>query len=390
VDFKNDKEKLSELANLMNGLSETPIPVVTDDLLYIFDAVLEPEEVDFLLKMGGGRTTLPQIESRMNLSKTEFDRIFDSLLDKGHITQLESEEGTDEAVYHLMTIFPGWFEPYLMRGTDTPDRKVFAERLSKYYGMAADYDPEIINAILHQVGPQRSIAVANPAESRLINIGRAVQSQGSEVLPPHSVAEILNRLDENEVITLGHCFCRQQRKLVGDPCRVGLPEESCMAIGPAAEHLLARNFARRITKKQAFELVRKVEEKGVVHQVGRVLPLKDLKAKYDVDIICNCCWDCCGVTGNYSRGNTPFLLKSYYIAEIPDPDLCNGCGNCEEVCPVQAISLNGGEKAEINPDMCCGCGMCSIHCTEEAIHLEPLEREVFLPMLPKSECRIKK
>lgn len=390
MDFKNDKDKLSELANLMNGLSETPIPVVTDDLLYIFDAVLEPEEVDFLLKVGGGRITLPQIESTMNLSKTEFDRIFDGLLDKGHITQLESEQGTDEAVYHLMTVLPGWFELYLMRGTDTPDRKAFAERLSKYYGMAADYDPEIINAILHQVGPQRSIVVANPPESRLINIGKAIQSQGSEVLPPHSVAEILNRLDENEVITLGHCFCRQQRKLVGDPCRVGLPEESCIAIGPAAEHLLARNFARRITKKQAFELIREVEEKGVVHQVGRVLPLKDLKAKYDVDIICNCCWDCCGVAGNYSRGNMPFLLKSYYIAEIPDPDLCNGCGNCEEICPVQAISLNEGEKAEINPDMCCGCGMCAIHCTEEAIHLEPLEREVFLPMLPKSECRITK
>ena len=51
MEFKNDQEKLSELANLMNEQSATPIPLVTDDLLYIFDAVLEPEEVDFLLKM---------------------------------------------------------------------------------------------------------------------------------------------------------------------------------------------------------------------------------------------------------------------------------------------------------------------------------------------------
>jgi ferredoxin len=390
VDFKNDRDKLFELANLMNEQSETPIPMVTDDLLYIFDVALEPEEVEFLLKMGGGNITLPQIESKMNLSKSEFDRIFENLLDKGHITQLESEEGKDEAIYHLMTILPGWFELYLMRGAETPDRKAFSERLSMYYGMAADFDPEIINAILREVGPQRSIAVANPPKSRLINIGEAIQPQVSEVFPPHSVVEIINQLDENEVITLGHCFCRQQRKLVGDPCRVGLPEESCIAIGPAAEHLLTRNFARQITKKEALELIREVEEKGVIHQVGRVLPLKDLKTKYDVDIICNCCWDCCGVAGNYHRGNTPFVLKSYYIAEIPDQEICNGCGTCEEYCPVQAISLNGEGKAEINPDMCCGCGMCAIHCTEEAIHLEPLEREVFLPMLPKSERRITK
>jgi ferredoxin len=347
VDFKNDRDKLFELANLMNEQSETPIPMVTDDLLYIFDVALEPEEVEFLLKMGGGNITLPQIESKMNLSKSEFDRIFENLLDKGHITQLESEEGKDEAVYHLMTVLPGWFELYLMRGAETPDRKAFAERLSKYYGMAADFDPEIINAILREVGPQRSIAVANPPKSRLINIGEAIQPQVSEVFPPHSVVEIINQLDENEVITLGHCFCRQQRKLVGDPCRVGLPEESCIAIGPAAEHLLTRNFARQITKKEALELIREVEEKGVIHQVGRVLPLKDLKAKYDVDIICNCCWDCCGVAGNYNRGNTPFVLKSYYIAEIPDQEICNGCGICEEYCPVQAISLNGEGKAEI-------------------------------------------
>ena len=389
MDFKNDKEKLSELANLMNSQSETPIPMVTDDLLYIFDAVLEPEEVDFLLKLGSGNITLPQIESKMNLPKREFDRIFDNLLDKGHVTQLESEEGKDEAVYHLMTVFPGWFELYLMRGAETPDRKAFAERVSNYYSMAADFDPEIINAILRQVGPQRSIAVANPPQTRLINIGESIEPQVSEVFPPHSVIEIFNRLDENEIITLGHCFCRQQRKLVGDPCRVGLPDESCITIGPAAEHLLTRNFARQISKKEALDFIREVEEKGVIHQVGRVLPLKDLEAKYDVDIICNCCWDCCGVVGNYHRGNTPFVLKSYYIAEIPDQEICNGCGTCEEFCPVQAISLNGEGKAQINPDMCCGCGMCAIHCTEEAIHLKPLEREVFLPMLPKSERRIK-
>ena len=387
MEFKNEMGKLGELANLMNEQSETPT-LVTDDLLYVFDAALEPEEVDFLLKVGGGNITLGQIKSKVNLPEGEFTRIFSHICDKGHIAELTPADGENEAVFHLMSIFPGWFELYMMRGSETPDREEFAERVRKYYSVASEYDPEIINAIIREVGPQRSIAVANPPQTRLISINQAVEPSVSHVYPPHSVLAILDRVDENEVITLGHCFCRHQRKLVGDPCRMGYPEESCMSIGPAAEHLVRHNFARRITKGEAIQFIKEVDAKGTVHQVGRLLPLKDFKSKFDVDIICSCCWDCCGVIGNYNRGNTPFILNAYYIAEIPDQDLCNGCGICEDFCPVRAIVLNGEGRAEINPDMCCGCGMCASHCPEGAVNLKPLEREVFLPLLPKSECRI--
>jgi Pyruvate/2-oxoacid:ferredoxin oxidoreductase delta subunit len=128
-----------------------------------------------------------------------------------------------------------------------------------------------------------------------------------------------------------------------------------------------------------------MEAKGVVHQVGRLVPLKDFKAKYEVDIICNCCWDCCGVIGNYARGNTPFLLRSYYLAEVNGEDACTGCGVCEQFCPVRAIAVNEAGKARVDPDRCCGCGLCALHCTEEAVTLKPFEREVFLPMLSESE-----
>ena len=67
MEFKNDKDALAELANLMNEQSEAPT-MVTDDLLYIFDAALEPEEVDFLLKMGGGNKTRADIEKSVGSS----------------------------------------------------------------------------------------------------------------------------------------------------------------------------------------------------------------------------------------------------------------------------------------------------------------------------------
>jgi Pyruvate/2-oxoacid:ferredoxin oxidoreductase delta subunit len=173
-----------------------------------------------------------------------------------------------------------------------------------------------------------------------------------------------------------------------DPCRLDLPEHSCISLGSAAEHVLSHGIGRPISKQDAINLVKEVAEKGAVHQVGRLVPLKDYKATRAVDVICNCCWDCCGVFGNYSRGNTPFLLKAYYVAEIADAAGCNDCGACEPYCPVEALHINDEGLAEIKAEMCCGCGLCASHCPENAIQLKPAERDVFLPVLAESERRI--
>jgi len=388
MDLRNDKDKLQILANLMNEQSATPIMMVTDDLLYVFDAALEPEEVDFLLKMGGGSLRRGEVETNVGLPKEEFDRLFDTLLDKGHITELAPGPDEDESRFHLMCIFPGWFEHYLMSGKDTPDRREFARRVTKYFSMARDIPPDLLNEILEGVGPQRSIAAANPSTGRLIEVNKSVPPQVNEIYPAHSILSILEALPEDETISVGHCFCRQQRKLDGDPCRMDLPDEACIGLGPAAQHILDRGFGRRISKQEAIKLTREAEDKGAFHQVGRLVPLKDFKPKYELDIICNCCWDCCGVVGNYSRGNLPFMLKSYYLAQIPDSDKCNGCGVCEPYCPVCAIAVDGSGSATIKAEMCCGCGLCAMHCPEQAILLKPLERNVFLPVLVGDKRRI--
>jgi len=387
MELKNDKDRLIALANLMNDQSETPI-MVTDDLAYVFDAALEPEEVEFLIKMGGGKLTRSQIEANVNLPDQEFERIFETLLNKGHIADMMPEEGDDQPIFHLMSVFPGWFELYLMRGLETPDRREFSRRLSKFFGAASEFDPEIINAVMRDTAPHRSIAVVNPPEPKLISVDQEVRPPVNEIYPAHSILNILEQLDDDEVFTLGHCFCRQQRKMDGDPCRMEMPGESCLGIGPAAEHLIKRGIARQITKDEAIQFIKDMEKKGAVHQAGRLVPLKDFKAKLEVDIICNCCWDCCGVFGNYNRGNTPFMLKAYYLAEIPDEEVCIGCGVCEAYCPVRAISVGEEGIAEIDPEMCCGCGLCAYHCEEAAVHLIPSEREVFLPLLVGSERRI--
>ena len=57
------------------------------------------------------------------------------------------------------------------------------------------------------------------------------------------------------------------------------------------------------------------------------------------------------------------------MAAKVDVELCTGCGACVEVCPVNAISIQGG-KARIDADKCVGCGVCEDECTVQAISVE--------------------
>jgi Pyruvate/2-oxoacid:ferredoxin oxidoreductase delta subunit len=387
MQFANEKDRLFDLANLMNEQSLTPM-MVTDDLLYVIDAALLPEEVEFLLEMGGGRLSRRQVEANVPVPPEDFERVLDALLDKGQVTELPAQPGEEGPVFHVMSLFPGWFEFYLMRGSETPDRKEFAQRLSKFFSLAREIPADVLNAIMKDTAPNRAIVLANPSEPKLIAVNEAVPPPTSEIHPAHTVMKILEDLDDGEVLAKGHCFCRQQRKMDGDPCRLHLPEQACISVGPAAEHLLARGIGHRISKREAIDLVKEVEEKGAVHQIGKLMPLKDFDSGWEVEVICNCCWDCCGVLGNYNRGNIPFLLKSYYVAEMLDAEACNACGECEIYCPVAAIELTDEGVAEIERDLCCGCGLCASHCPEQAIRLEPFERDVFLPVLEPSQRRV--
>ncbi len=65
------------------------------------------------------------------------------------------------------------------------------------------------------------------------------------------------------------------------------------------------------------------------------------------------------------------FLKGEYITTSPEKafviaDLCDGCGLCVQVCPVNAITMEE-KKAKINPFICTGCGACIPACPREAI-----------------------
>jgi len=54
-----------------------------------------------------------------------------------------------------------------------------------------------------------------------------------------------------------------------------------------------------------------------------------------------------------------------------DSGRCNGCGNCIESCPVEALALNKkSRQAEVNEQECIDCGVCVENCPTEALTLD--------------------
>ena len=63
------------------------------------------------------------------------------------------------------------------------------------------------------------------------------------------------------------------------------------------------------------------------------------------------------------------VIVSLAVAEIAyrvDRTRCTGCGDCELVCPVDAIEIIDG-KSYIDPQTCIGCGFCQGVCSYDAI-----------------------
>ncbi len=146
--------------------------------------------------------------------------------------------------------------------------------------------------------------------------------------------EISKYLNENTVFSCSPCSCRTDREAMGEGCG-HLKEDMCIQLGHAAEYYIRTGRARAITREEAFDIIKRAEENGLMHQIPNI----DGSGK--THAICNCCG--CGClslrTGAMYKNND--MLRSNYVSRV-DKEKCVACGQCVENCPVNALKL--GQK----------------------------------------------
>ena len=129
------------------------------------------------------------------------------------------------------------------------------------------------------------------------------------------------------------CQCRRVRKLMGEGAG-DMDESFCLFMGHCADMFINLGRGKKLTKEEAYEMMRHVEEIGCVHQITT---LED----GNTFAICNCQPESCLALGVTQYFNTPAFTQSNYVAEI-DREKCVACGQCVDKCANNSIKL--GQK----------------------------------------------
>lgn len=196
---------------------------------------------------------------------------------------------------------------------------------------------------------------------RVVPIMEKIETR-SQVLAYEDAARIVEKAAS---LAVTKCPCRTIMRKCDKPLDV------CLQINRGADYAIKRGTGRRIDSNEAKTILRRAEEAGLVH-------LTENKAGLGT-VICNCC-NCCCIGLPYAKhAETSGLIVPSRYQAVVEGSICTGCGICVDDCPMDAITLNTSNEAEVNADSCIGCGVCTRVCPAGAVLLRVVRQEDFIP-----------
>ncbi|MGM0451956.1 MAG: 4Fe-4S binding protein [Thermodesulfobacteriota bacterium] len=383
------KKKLKTLFSRMNRQNNRFF-INAPPLLEAMDMVLSADELDYLLKLGTGAHDYESARQKSRMPAVTFEPFFETLIKKGFIHPRPDETGRDW--YQLNAIAVGWFETQVHYLNGKPEEAAFSRKFSQYMAYFRRFNVAPLRGVQNTVlrpllRPTQSVGFMTSdtasKDKRIIPINTEAAAPDSFVYPTSTVNDLIEDFDRQEGIYMFPCVCRHMAGVIDRPCRLDVAEQACIVFGDVARQWASHGYGRKISKSEAFEILENVRKKGAMHTV---IHEKD-DTSLPVVAVCNCCWDCCGILRPYNMGALALKYQRHFVARIIDSAACKGCSLCRHFCPTTAASVHD-KKAAINPDKCIGCGLCAYHCKQNNIELTPDSRQVFLPLLKKSEIRI--
>jgi ferredoxin len=380
-------EKLQRATSVVCQQGVVPFPVNDTTRAIIRLAVgTNGDELDLISSFSEKPSqTLEELKQSSGFPEDKVEELAASLARKGLIFNQPSSSGT--MVYRILPLMTVGLLEYMFMGELKGDDKerelanLFEELIRQVRDQnQANYD-NLVPQFEAKPPVDRTVPTHTTEEGKKINIipvDKKVEVPEEFILPSQSVEEIIDKFDE---IAVGHCFCRQRHRTLGNPCDTDAPLLNCFTFGKSARHVAAQGFAQMVTKEQARKIMQEAEDAGLVHKAFH----PGSNVSRPETSICNCCKDCCDTIRLWKEGALPLINSTYYLSVI-DTDLCTGCGTCVERCPTEAIGLNEAGVAERDENACFGCGICARFCPEDAISLKEGLRKVFVlpPRLRKA------
>lgn len=325
-------------------------------LTEILKFYFEPEEAALAAKMSFQPEPEEVIAKRAGLSLEDASQLLTKMSSKFFIIGFRRPDGTRTFRLKLLAVADALFEiPFIIRDP-SPD----LDRLGQLWDQ---YLAEGFGTEMHSGG---------------VAIGRtlpAIKAPKENVLVFEDAVEVVKRAPSPAIIP---CSCRTAHHNCDDPIRVcialseGVPSPREDGTPVIDSHHFIGNPARirRADAEEVVETLKLASDAGLVHIT--------LNCQDDPWFICNCCPHACGLL----RGVTTFkgagAIAPSSFWSVLDEDLCNGCGNCEQRCPVDAITMVD-DLPEIKHELCLGCGQCTFVCAPDALRLQKREDQILTP-----------
>ncbi|MFX1320158.1 MAG: ATP-binding protein [Promethearchaeota archaeon] len=360
---KNIDMKYRKAADIINKAGQFPYPV-TDTLIEILKHNIKEENLDFIMAFEKNLSqTIEQLKASCGLREEDILQKVDALAKKGVIFNQPNRTGL--MIFRLLPVARQFEYTFMKKLENTQEFRKLATLYSKFDEeietfVQNNYD-FVASTIEKRLPVDRTVPhlINKDGDEIDILVDKELEVPTEMILPAQTVKDIIEKFDD---IAVGHCFCRQHKDMLGDPCKATDLRENCFTIGKSARHTSTQGFARMVTKEEALEILKQSEQDGLVHKAYH---LHSDISKEEV-AICNCCSCCCPNSRNVQ--NNAVVNATFYLAQI-DPDLCIGCGTCIEKCYNNAIFLNDENKAERIKEFCIGCGVCAYFCPENAISM---------------------
>ncbi len=196
-----------------------------------------------------------------------------------------------------------------------------------------------------------------------------------EMLIQHDILlfeDVARYIKQAKSISVVNCVCRTYNAL-GGASRCEKPWNICIYLNMSSDIARAMNLGREITTEEAFELLKKAEDHGLVHTIING------SSPETATVICNCCACHCSILGALLKHENPrAFARSNFRPEITTA-LCEKCETCVRICPMTAIWHHYPHTEDLSDDYitfkehrCIGCGLCAHHCPNSAISMRKI------------------
>ncbi len=221
----------------------------------------------------------------------------------------------------------------------------------------------------------------DPYEVTFIPVNEELNKTESVVIPKQVIQDIIRKTSHRAI--LPSCICR-----VGCGCENHDMSIGCIFLGEATKQM-DPSLGKPSTVDEALKHLDRAIDNGLIPQIGKVDPdafwsgveMKDWDKFLTLCLCCSCC--CIAMRKGKHYDWVPEVrakMKKMEGVEINIDDNCNGCGNCEDKCFTEAISISN-KQASIDYDKCKLCGICADHCPKKAITVTVTDEEEMLKVI---------